>query len=333
MVESSFITHPKIVMTRKVPEQAIALIQDQCELRIWEEEQVVPRRWLLDHIADAQGLYCLLTDTVDADLLERAPRLQVVSTMAVGFDNINVFECTERGIPVGNTPGVLTETTADFAFALMMAAARRVMEGVDYVKQGQWHTWSPTLFLGPDLHGATIGIIGTGRIGQAMAKRASGFDMEVLACGSSRNQSNRNPLGQKVKSVDFQTLLTQSDFVSLHVPLTNETSQMIGERELKMMKHTAVLINTARGGVVDSQALYQALVRGDIAYAALDVTDPEPISLEDPLLTLQNCLIVPHMASASVATRNKMATMAAENLLAGLKGYRLPYCVNPEVYG
>ena len=234
---------------------------------------------------------------------------------------------------MGNTPGVLTETTADFAFALMMTAARRIVEGVNFVKAGQWQTWSPTLFLGPDIHGATIGIIGTGRIGLAMAKRALGFDMEVLFCGSSRNPPIQNRLGQEMRSVDLPTLLTHSDFGSLHVPLTSETSKMIGERELTLMKHTAVLINTARGGVIDSHALYQALSRGDIACAALDVTDPEPISVDDPLLTLQNCLIVPHMASASVATRNKMATMATENLLAGLKGHRLPYCVNPEVYG
>ena len=323
---------PKVLITRKVPETAITRLQNQCDLTIWEEDQAVSRDWLLQHISEVEGLYCLLTDTIDAEVLQRAPRLKVVSTMAVGFDNIDVTECTRRDIPIGHTPGVLTETTADFAFGLIMASARRIVEGAEYVHRGQWKTWSPTLLLGQDIHGATLGIIGFGRTGRAMAKRAEGFDMNVLVSGSLQSQATADMSQDKVKHVDLQTLLTNSDIVSLHVPLTKETTHLIGTPELKLMKKTAVLVNTSRGPVIDSRSLYQALVRGDIAYAALDVTDPEPIPLEDPLLTRPNCLIVPHIASASVATRTKMAMMAAENLLAGLKDKPLPYCANPEVY-
>jgi len=325
-------SYPKIIMTRKVPEQAMAFLRNQCELTVWDGDQAVPRSWVLEHLSDAEGLYCLLTDSVDAEIVKKGSRLRVISTMAVGFDNIEVAECTKRGIPVGNTPGVLTETTADFAFALMMTAARRIIEGVAYVQSGQWQAWSPTLFLGQDLHGATLGIIGFGRIGQAVARRAAGFDMKVLVSGSPRNEQSKDMNEPPVKHVDLPALLTHSDFVTLHVPLTKVTKQLIGARELKLMKKTAVLVNTARGPVVNAKALYRALSRGDIAFAALDVTDPEPIKLDDPLLTLSNCLLVPHMASASVATRNKMAMIAAENLLAGLKGRPLPHCVNPEVY-
>lgn len=324
--------YPKVIMTRKVPEQAMAFLQNQCEMTVWDRDQAVSRSWMLEQVSDAEGIYCLLTDPVDAEIVKKASRLKVISTMAVGFDNIEVDECTKRGIPVGNTPGVLTETTADFAFALMMTAARRIVEGAVYVQNGQWQTWSPTLFLGQDLHAATLGIIGYGRIGQAVARRAAGFDMKVLVSGSPRNEQSRDMNEPLVKHVDLPTLLTHSDFVTLHVPLTKETKHLIGAREFKLMKKTAVLVNTARGPAVNSKALYQALSRGDIAYAALDVTDPEPIKLDDPLLTLSNCLIVPHMASASVATRNKMAMIAAENLLAGLKGRPLAHCVNPEVY-
>jgi len=325
-------SYPTVIMTRKVPEQAMAFLQRQCKLIVWDRDQPVPRPWMLEHVTEAEGLYCLLTDPVDTEILKKASRLKVISTMAVGFDNIEVAECTKRGIPVGNTPSVLTETTADFAFALMMTAARRIVEGAAYVQRGQWETWSPTLFLGQDLHAATLGIIGFGRIGQAVAKRAAGFDMKVLVARTPGSQQSPDMTDLPVNQVDLAVLLTHSDFVTLHVPLTKETQHLIGEPELNLMKKTAVLVNTARGPVVNSKALYQALSRGDIAYAALDVTDPEPIKHDDPLLTLSNCLVVPHIASASVATRTKMAMMAAENLLAGLKGIPLPHCVNPDVY-
>jgi glyoxylate reductase len=264
---------------------------------------------------------------VDEELLDNAPRLRVVSNMAVGYDNIDVAACTARGIPVGNTPGVLTDTTADFAWTLLMAAARRVVEGVDYVRAGRWKTWGPMLLMGPDVHGATLGIVGIGRIGQAMARRARGFDMRVLYYDPYVPDAGI----EGAASVDLDTLLGESDFVTLHVPLTDTTQHLIGRDELRKMKSSAILINTSRGGVVDPDALYEALQAGQITRAALDVTEPEPIPTDHPLLTLSNCIVVPHIASASIATRTKMATMAAENLLAGLRGDPLPNCVNPEV--
>jgi lactate dehydrogenase-like 2-hydroxyacid dehydrogenase len=284
-----------------------------------------------ERVKGVKGLVCLLTDRVDAALMDAAgPGLSVISQMAVGYDNIDVTAATERGIPVGNTPGVLTETTADFAFALLMAAARRIVEGVAYVREGKWVTWGPTLLMGQDVHGATLGIIGFGRIGQEVARRARGFGMRVLFYDPSTRGQAGAALG--AEKAPFAQVLAESDFLSLHVPLTEETRGMIGEAELKKMKRTVVLVNTARGPVVDPAALYHALRVGEIAYAALDVTDPEPIPPDDPLLTLDNCVVVPHIASSSRASRGKMATMAADNLTAGLQGERLPHCVNPEVY-
>lgn len=318
---------PRVYVTRKVPEAGITMLQHECEVEVWGGELPVPRDILLEKARHIDGLYSLLTDRVDQELLDTAPGLRVVSNMAVGYDNIDVAACTAKGIPVGNTPGVLTDTTADFAFALLMSAARRIVEGVDYVRAGRWKTWGPTLFMGPDVHGATLGIVGIGRIGQAVARRARGFDMQILY-----HDPYLPDAGIKdATSVGLDTLLSESDFVTLHVPLTESTYHLIGRRELQTMKATAILINTSRGSVVDPGALYEALRDEWIAYAALDVTEPEPIPADDPLLTLSNCLVVPHIASASVATRTKMATMAAENLLAGLKGEPLPNCVNPEV--
>lgn len=321
---------PKVYVTRLIPEQGLDMVLEACDARVWQEELPPPRDVLLKEVRDVEGLLSLLTDRVDAELMDAAPRLKVISNYAVGFDNIDVAEATRRRIPVGNTPGVLTDTTADLAFALMMAAGRRLIEGVDYVRAGKWKTWGPKLLLGQDIYGATLGIIGFGRIGQAMAKRATGFDMRVLAYDPYPNQEAAKALG--VELVELDRLLAESDFISLHPLLTKETYHMIGEREFKLMKPTAILVNAARGPIVDPKALYNALKNGDIAYAALDVTEPEPIPMDDPLLTLPNCIIVPHIASASRATRGKMAEMAAANLLAGLRGERLPNCVNPEVY-
>ncbi len=323
---------PSALLTRAIPGPGIELLQQKCDLIIWDKDSVASRDWLLEHIAHADGILCLLTDSIDTVVLDAGKSLRVVSTMAVGYDNIHVTECTRRGIPVRHTPGVLTETTADFAFALLMTAARRIVEGDSYVKQGHWQSWSPTVLLGHDLHGGTLGIVGLGRIGQAVAKRAQGFGMRILACRSPSQSHGKNENGPGIEHVDFSTLLAESDFVSLHVPLTKETRHLVGHAELRSMKHTAMLINTARGPVVDSQALYHALSHGEIAYAALDVTDPEPLPSDDPLLSLSNCVIVPHIASASIATRGKMAVVAVENLFAGLAGARLPYCANPEVY-
>ncbi len=323
-------TKPKVFVTRIIPDKGLKLIQEFCEVDLWTDELPPPRDTLLARVRGVDGLLCLLTDRIDGEVMDAAgPSLKVISNHAVGFDNIDVPAATARGIPVGNTPGILTDATADFAFALLLAAARRVVEGERFVRAGRWKTWGPSLLLGQDVYGATLGLIGFGRIGQAMARRAAGFAMRVLYHDPSLPGP---PAGLNATPVDLPTLLRESDFVSLHVPLTAQTRGLINRETLALMKPTAVLINTARGPVVDQAALYEALRDQRIFAAALDVTDPEPIPLDSPLLTLDNCLIVPHIASASVTTRQKMSLMAAENLLAGLRGERLPNCVNPEVY-
>lgn len=319
---------PQVLVTRRVPQPGIDLLASACRVDLWDSDLPISRDVLLQRIADKDGLYCLLTERIDDELLDAAPRLRVVSQMAVGVDNIDVAACTHRGIPVGNTPGVLTETTADLTWALLLAAARRVVEGVDFVRAGRWLTWSPTALLGQDVHGATLGIIGLGRIGQAVARRARGFDMRVLYHSRQRKPEAEQALDACY--VDLDELLAQSDFVSLHVSLTPETHHLIDRTALRTMKPSAVLINTARGGVVDHAALVEALRAGEIACAALDVTEPEPLPADHLLASLPNCIVVPHIASASVATRSRMAVMAAENLLAGLRGEALPNCVNPE---
>ena len=321
-------TLPIVFVTRQLPAAALDRLAPHCRMEVWDDFLPPDYDILLDRAPKLDGLLCLLTDRVDAQLMDAAPNLKVISNMAVGYDNIDVAAANARGIPVGNTPGVLTETTADFAFALLMAAARRIPEARQYIRDGQWQTWHPTALTGQDIYGATLGIIGFGRIGQAVARRASGFGMRVLA--HSRNEDAIR--AAKAEPCSLDELLRESDFVSLHLPLTADTQQYIGARELSLMKPTAMLINTARGGVINQIALYDALRDGTILSAALDVTDPEPIPLDDPLLTLDNCLIVPHIASASVATRRKMAQMAVDNLIAGLAGERLPTCVNPQVY-
>ncbi len=279
-----------------------------------------------EKVADKDGLVCLLTDKIDARLMDAGPNLKVISQIAVGYDNIDIPAATERNIPVGNTPGVLTDATADFAFTLLMSAARRVVEGMDYVRADKWKTWGLTLLLGQDIAGATLGIVGMGRIGQAMAKRAAGFDMRVLYYNRTRKPEVEAELG--VEFVNFDTLLQESDYISLHVNLTDETRGLFGGDAFGKMKETAVLINTSRGPVIDSDALYHALKDGQIAYAALDVTDPEPLPVSHKLLTLPNIIIVPHIASATITSRTKMSMMAVDNLIAGVKGEPLPFPVN-----
>jgi len=322
---------PRVFVARPIPDQGLHLVMQCCQAEIWEGELPPPRDVLLSKVGEIEGLLSLLTERVDGELLDCAPGLKVVSNMAVGFDNIDIAECTKRGIPVGNTPGVLTDTTADLAWALLMCGARRIVEGMDYVRAGKWKTWGPMLLMGQDVHGATLGIIGLGRIGEAMAKRARGFDMRILYCDVRRREDLEAEWG--LEYVDLDTLLQESDFVTVHTILSAETHHLISEREFELMKETAVLVNAARGPIVDPQALYRALKEGQIAYAALDVTEPEPIHMDSPLLELDNIIIVPHIGSASYATRGKMAGMAARNLIAGVKGERLPTCVNPEVYG
>jgi len=320
---------PKVFVTRLLPEEAMNQIYSFCEAAVWDGELPPPREVLLENLRDIEGLLCLLTDTIDAAVFDSAPRLRVVSNCAVGYDNVDVLEATRRGIIVGNTPGVLTETTADFTFALMMAAARRITEGEKAVRAGKWKTWGPMLFLGQDVHNSTLGIVGLGRIGEAVARRAKGFGMKLLYYSRTKHGELEKELG--LQFVEFKELLTSSDFITLHTNLTSETKHMIGREEFSKMKNTCVLVNTSRGPIVDHIALYEALRDRGIAFAALDVTEPEPLPADHPLLTLDNLIVTPHIASASVATRTKMALMAAENLIAGLKGEILPYPVNPEV--
>lgn len=321
---------PRVFVTRKLPGTALERLAAQTEMRLWEDDLPPPRDVLLAEARDADGLLTLLTDRVDPELLAVAPRLRAVSNMAVGFDNIDVPACTARQIAVGNTPGVLTDTTADFAFALLMAAARRVVEADAFVRAGRWQTWDPGLLLGQDIHGATIGIAGMGQIGQAMARRAHGFGMRILYTDEIARPDIEAATGARQVSKD--TLIREADFLTLHVPLMPGTRHFIGRPELAAMKPTAWLINTSRGPVVDQVALAEALRAGYPGGAALDVTDPEPIAMNDPLLTLPNVLIAPHIASGSLATRGKMADMAVDNLLAGLAGRRPPNCVNPELF-
>lgn len=315
---------PRVFVARRIPDEGLHAVNAACEMDLWEDELPPPRDELLRRIAGCDGVLTLLTDRVDDAFLDAAgPGLKVVSNYAVGYDNIDVPACARRGVAVGNTPGVLTDTTADLAWALLMAAARRLPESDRYVRGGNWKTWGPLLLLGPDVHGATIGIVGFGRIGQAVARRAQGFGMRILYHDlAPLPASVSEPLGATYTSLE--DVLAESDFVSLHVNLSAETRHLINARTLAAMKPTAVLVNTSRGPVVDQIALADALRDGTIWAAALDVTDPEPIPMDDPLVGLDNCLIVPHIASASRATRGKMAAMAAANLVAGVHGEPLP---------
>jgi len=327
-VEDENSMKPKVYVTRFLPKVAMDRIHSFCDAKVWEGELPPPRDVLLQNVTEIKGLLTLLTDKVDAELMNRAQKLKVVSNCAVGFDNVDVEEATRRGIIVGNTPGVLTDTTADFAFSLIMAAARRVVEGDRVVRAGRWKTWGPMILLGQDVHHATLGIIGLGRIGLAVAKRGQGFGMKILYTDVVRNKEAENEL--PIEYVGFDMLLAESDFITVHTNLTRETYHLIGQKEFEKMKRTAILVNTSRGPIVDNMALYDALCSGKIAYAALDVTEPEPMPATHPLLTLNNVIVVPHIASASVATRTKMALMAADNLIAGLKGEMPPNPVNPE---
>jgi glyoxylate reductase len=278
----------------------------------------------------ADGILSLLTDRIDGAFLDEWPGLRVVSNMAVGVDNIDIQACTQRGIPIGNTPGALTEATADLTFALLLAAARKLPESSRDAHEGRWQTWSPTGWLGADLHGSTLGIIGLGKIGSAVAERARGFGLRLIYWEPSQRAENEVKSG--VQYVPFDELLSTSDFVTLHCPLNDSTRGLINESALRRMKPTAILVNASRGPVVDTKSLVHALSKKWITSAALDVTDPEPLPPDHPLYALPNCFILPHIGSATYGTRKRMAEMACENLLAGLEGKRLPNCVNPEVY-
>jgi glyoxylate reductase len=317
-----------IVVTRTPPGEALEFLRSEGTVWVWPEDRPIPREMLLREVATANGLYSMLTDRIDRELLDAAPSLRTISTMAVGIDNIDLAACTERGITVGHTPDVLTEATADMAFTLLLAAARRVREGIDYVREGHWRLWEPDLLLGVEVHGSTLGIVGLGRIGSAVARRAHGFGMTVLYTGRGRKPDPE--LDAEYRS--FPELLAEADHVVVSCPLTPATRHLFDRDAFRLMRPTATLTNIARGPIVDTRALEWALLTGQIAAAALDVTDPEPISPDDPLLDLPNCIVVPHLGSATTGTREQMALLAAKNLIAGLHGDPLPCCANPDAY-
>jgi glyoxylate reductase len=322
-------TGKRVYVTGLIPDKGIQLLRGSVEVDVHQGELPPTKEEIIKHTKDKDGLLSLLTDRIDSEVMDSCRSLKVISNYAVGYDNIDVAAATERGIVVTNTPGVLTETVADFTWALLMASARRVVEADRFTRAGKWKTWGPTLLLGNDVIGKTLGIVGAGRIGSSVAKRATGFDMRVLYTDSVRKEDFEKQTGAKF--TDLDTLLRESDFVSLHVPLTEETRHMIAEAEFNKMKPTAVLINTSRGPVVDEEALYHALVSGRISGAALDVFEKEPILASNPLLKLKNVVVTPHIASASVETRDKMAEIAAESILDIFSGRTPRFIVNPEV--
>lgn len=320
---------PQVAVTRVIPDAGLELLREAADIRLWEQE-LPPSPEELDTLLDGvDGALTLLTDRIDGPVLDRHPNLKVVSNFAVGFDNVDVPAATERGVAVCNTPNVLNDATAEMAFTLLTAAARRVVESADYVREGKWKTWGPKLLLGQDLTGATLGIVGFGRIGKKLARMVSGFDMTVLVNDVYYDPEAERELG--VTYVSLNELLERSDFVSLHVLLNEDTHHLIGREQLAAMKPTAVLINAARGPVVDTDALVHALETGEIFAAGLDVTDPEPLPADHPLVKLPNCTVVPHIASATVTSRDNMATLAAANVLDVLNGREPQAIVNPEV--
>lgn len=320
---------PKVYITRKIPKEALEIIKEVCEVNIWDsEEEPVPRSVLEKEIRDVDGLFCLLTETIDEELLNEAENLKIISNMAVGYNNINLEAANSKNIMVTNTPGVLTETTADLTFALLLATARRIPEASEYLRSGKWETWSPMQLTGQDVHGSTLGIVGLGRIGEAVAERAIGFGMNILYYNRSRKQETEERLGLKYCSIE--DLLSEADFVSVLTPYSTETHGLIGEKELNLMKDSAILINTARGGIVDEKALFQALSSNKIWGAGLDVFEEEPVPLSHPLLNLPNVVTLPHIGSASIPTRTKMAKVAADNLVKGLSNQEPPNLINSE---
>jgi glyoxylate reductase len=322
---------PVVFATREIPAQGMDRLTEHCDLHVWEEKTPPSKEHIERRLSEleAEGLLCLLTDEIDAAVMDSTSNLRVISTFSVGYDHIDVDAASERNISVGHTPGVLTETTADLAWALLMTCARRIVEGHDYVVDGEWETWQPTLLLGPDVHDATLGIVGMGNIGAAVARRGAGFGMDIVYTSRGPKpeiERSLAELGVDAVHVDHDRLFAESDFVSIHVPLTDETHHLVGEAELQAMNDDAVLINTSRGEVVDSTALNRALDEGGIFKAGLDVTDPEPISVDHPLLKHigSDLIVTPHIGSASLQTRNKMSDMTTQNLLAGLAGDPLP---------
>lgn len=321
---------PKVFVTREIPERGIRKIKERFEAEVWTEYAPPPKQVIVQKAANVDALASLLSDKIDGEVFDAAPNLKIVSQLAVGYDNIDIKEATKRGIYVTNTPGVLTETTADFAWALLMAVARRVTEADSYVRSGKWKVgWHPSMLSGRDVYGATIGIVGAGRIGAAVAKRAKGFNMRILFYDVTPRPELEKELN--AKRVDLETLLKESDFISVHVPLLKDTYHLINKERLKLMKKTAYLINNSRGPVVDEKALHKALESDQIAGAGLDVFEQEPTPIGNPLLKLGNVVVAPHISSASYETRSRMAEMVAENLISFFDGRVPPNLVNKEV--
>lgn len=310
---------PKVLITRRIPEAGIKLLKEYCEIKYRDALEPMSRVELLREIRDVDALYCTLSERVDREIIDAGNKLDVVATMSVGVDHIDIDHATSKGIYVVYTPGVLTETTADFTWALLMATARRVAEGDRLIRAGEWKfSWAPTMMLGYDVHGKTLGIIGFGRIGQAVARRAKGFNMRVLYYDIVRREDLENELGVEYRTLE--EILREADFITIHVPLTSQTEKLIGVRELSMMKKTAILINTSRGKVVDQGALIRALKEGWIAAAGLDVFEEEPLPMDSPLVGMENVVLTPHIASASYETRSRMAEYAASGLISIFKG-------------
>jgi glyoxylate reductase len=323
---------PTVYVTRRIPDAGLDRLRGRYEVEVWNDKLPPEKGHIEDRLAslDAEGLVCLLSDDVDGDVLDASPDLSVVSTFSVGYDHVDLAAAAEREIAVGHTPGVLTETTADLTWALLLSCARRTVEAHAYVEADEWEVWGPTLLTGTDIHGATLGIVGLGKIGTAVARRTAGFGMDVVYTGPNRKpdrEAELEDVGVDATFVDRERLLTDSDVISLHVPLTRATAGYIGEAELRRMDDDAILLNTSRGGVVDTDALDTALERGWIGRAGLDVTDPEPLPADHPLLrhAPERLVVTPHIGSASVGTRNRMAEMAAANVAAGIEGRALPH--------
>lgn len=321
---------PKIYVTRELPERGLNNIRKYFDVEVWPEYAPPPKKTIIEKAKNVDALASLLSDKIDAEVFNAAPKLKIVSQLAVGFDNIDIAEATKRGIYVTNTPEVLTDTTADFAWALLMAVARRVVEADKYVRTGQWKVgWHPAMLTGRDVYGATIGIVGAGRIGYAVAQRAKGFGMKILFYDVIPRPEIERDFG--AKKVDLDTLFKESDFISIHVPLMKETHHLVNAEKLKLMKKTAYLINNSRGPVIDEKALYEALKNGQIAGAGLDVFEQEPAPMDNPLLKLNNVVVAPHISSASLETRAKMSEMVADNLVSFFEGKKPPNLVNPDV--
>jgi glyoxylate reductase len=320
----------KVYVTREIPERGLSLIKKHFDAEVWPEYAPPPKKTIIEKARNVDALVTLLSDKIDAEVFDAAPRLKMVAQLAVGFDNIDLKEATKRGIYVSNTPEVLTDSTADFAWALILAVARRVVEGDKYVRTGKWQVgWHPSMMQGRDVYGATIGVVGAGRIGYAVAKRATGFSMKIIFYDVIPRPEMERDFG--AKRVDMETLLKESDFVSVHVPLMKETYHLINAERLKLMKKTAYLINNSRGPVVDEEALYDALKEGRIAGAGLDVFEQEPAPVGNPLLKFDNVVVAPHISSASYETRSRMAEIVAENLIAFFEGKKPPTLINPDV--